>query len=118
MAKGRKTGGRTKGTPNKSTLEVRKLALEHAPAAMSELARIAADADSEPARVSAIREILDRAFGKAAQPLSGDEENPVAVMLTGVKETLAAKLDRIARTRTGEGDGNESDRGGDTDASV
>jgi hypothetical protein len=69
MAAGVKTGGRKAGTPNKATAEVKALALKHTPAAIKELARLAANADSEPARVAAIKELLDRAVGKASQPI-------------------------------------------------
>lgn len=36
-------------------------------------------ADSEQAQIAATKELLDRGYGKAAQPLSGldDETNPV-----------------------------------------
>ena len=68
----RKTGGRTKGTPNKATADVKELAQQYAPAALAELARLATSAESETARVSAIRELLDRACGKAAQAIDAD----------------------------------------------
>lgn len=74
MAKGRKTGGRISGTPNKSTSDVKALARIHAPEAIVELARLARNAVSESARVGAIKEILDRAYGKAPQPMDGDGE--------------------------------------------
>ena len=70
MAKGYKTGGRKIGTPNKATADVRALAQQYAPAAVKELARLAAKATSETARVSAIKEILDRAYGRV--PLAVD----------------------------------------------
>lgn len=69
--------GRPKGTPNKATIEVRDLARQYAPGAVAELARLAKEAESEQARVSAIKEILDRAYGKSTQPLSADPENPL-----------------------------------------
>ena len=65
-----KTGGRTAGTPNKSTSEVRELAGQYGPTALAELARLATNADSEQARVSACKEILDRAYGKSAQTIN------------------------------------------------
>lgn len=73
MAKGQKTGGRTAGTPNKATAEVKTLAAKHGPAAIKELARLAQSADSEAARVAAIKELLDRAYGKSAQPVGGGD---------------------------------------------
>jgi hypothetical protein len=53
--------------------EVRELARQHAPEAIRELARLATKAKSETARVVAIRELLDRGYGKPAQFVGGDE---------------------------------------------
>ncbi len=72
MAAGRKTGGRQKGTPNKATADIKALAQEHAPKVMAELARLATEAESEAARVSAIKELLDRGYGKPKQTLDID----------------------------------------------
>lgn len=72
MAAGRKTGGRTKGTPNKATADIKALAMKHAEDAMKELARLATQADSEAARVAAIKELFDRGFGKAKQGVDLD----------------------------------------------
>lgn len=78
--KGKKTGGRVKGTPNKATAEIKDLARKYAPDAISELARLAKEAESEAARVAAIKELLDRAYGKAAQAVTGEQgEGPVKI---------------------------------------
>ena len=69
MAKGRKTGGRVKGQPNKATAEIQDLARQYTDEAVRELARLATKAESEAARVAAIKEILDRGYGKSKQPL-------------------------------------------------
>ena len=70
--------GRQAGTPNKATAEVKALAQAHAPAAIAELARLATGAESEAARVAAIKELLDRGYGKSAQPVTGEGgEGPV-----------------------------------------
>jgi len=66
---GERRGGRKKGTLNKATAEIKDLAQEYAPAALRELARLTTGALSEAARVSAIKEILDRGYGKAPQAL-------------------------------------------------
>jgi hypothetical protein len=58
-------GGRPRGSLNKMTMEIRAAALQHAPDAFAELARLAKHAKSEQVRVAAIKEILDRRFGKA-----------------------------------------------------
>lgn len=85
MALGQKTGGRQKGTPNKATAEVKELARAHAPAAIAELARLVTEGESEAARVAAIKEILDRAYGKATQPVGQDPElEPLVQFYSGV----------------------------------
>lgn len=74
MARGgaRPGAGRRKGTPNKATADIRALAQVHAEDAMVELARLATEAESEAARVAAIKELFDRGFGKAKQSLDID----------------------------------------------
>jgi hypothetical protein len=67
--------GRPPGAHNKVTAEVKVLALVHAPAAIKELARIMMKSDSDTARVSAIKEILDRAYGKSVQALQALDEH-------------------------------------------
>ena len=65
-----KTGGRVAGTPNRSTAAIKEMAAEHGPMALTEIARLATGAESEQVRVSACKEVLDRAYGKS--PLSRD----------------------------------------------
>ena len=84
MAAGRKkgtpkTGGRCQGTPNKVTVAVREAALQHGPKAVAELARLMTESESEQVRLSACREILDRAYGKARQSVehTGPDSGPV-----------------------------------------
>ncbi len=69
-----KTGGRAAGTPNKSTAEIRELAGQYAPTALAELARLGTHANSEQARVSACKEILERAYGKSTQVMERNDE--------------------------------------------
>lgn len=104
MAKGKKTGGRVAGTPNKATSEVKALAGKYGPAAIEAAARLAGlvmkvepnkegdgeievpdgMAESEPARIAALQLILDRAYGKATQPISGaDGEGPLEIRWLG-----------------------------------
>src|SRR4051794_3645206 len=64
-----KTGGRLAGTPNKVTRELKELAMQFVPRAMEELGAMAVGAETETARLGAIREIFDRAVGKAPQGL-------------------------------------------------
>ena len=72
--RGHKTGGRQAGTPNKATSELREAAQAYTADALKELARLAKHAKSEPARVAACRELLDRGHGRAPQGITlGDE---------------------------------------------
>jgi hypothetical protein len=57
--------------------DLRELARQHAPAAIKELVRLARNAKSETARVAAIRELLDRGYGKPGQLISGINEREV-----------------------------------------
>jgi hypothetical protein len=59
--------GNPGGRP-KVVAEVQDLARQHAPAAIVELARLALKAKNETVRVAAIRELLDRGYGKPRRP--------------------------------------------------
>ena len=77
MALGKKTGGRQKGTPNKATADIKALARDYTPAAMSRLVKIIKSSESDAAAVAAIKELWDRGYGKARQ----------SVELAGLLET-------------------------------
>jgi hypothetical protein len=53
----------------KVMIERLELARQHAPTAIAELARLALKAKNETTRVAAIRELLDRGYGKPRQGL-------------------------------------------------
>lgn len=77
--KGERRGGRAKGTPNKVTADVRALAQEYGAEAIKTLAEIMKDtAQPAAARVSAVKEILDRAYGKSPQPVSDADGSTLA----------------------------------------
>lgn len=83
-----RTGGRKPGTPNKATVEVRTLAQQYGPKALQTLAKIMADTkEVASARVSAAKEILDRAYGKSPQP--------IAVNATNIADVFADLIDRL-----------------------
>lgn len=73
-----KTGGRVKGVPNKATRDIKALAQVYTAKAIEELAKLAGmidgegKAESEQARISALKELLDRGHGKAAQSVDLD----------------------------------------------
>jgi len=82
-----KLGGRPKGSLNKVSCEIRALAQLSAPDAFAELARLAREAQSEQTRVAAIKEILDRAYGRPTQPIDGDGQGGAVIVnvVTGVR---------------------------------
>ena len=89
---GERRGGRKAGVPNKATRDIRALAQEHSEPAIRELARLAIRAESEQARVSAIKELLDRGYGKPLQRTEGSLEVNIH---DGARDKLRTKLDRV-----------------------
>lgn len=72
-----KTGGRKKGVPNKATREIKAYAQEYGREAIDKLVNILrSDKSSDQAQVAAVKELLDRGYGKSSQPLSGSEDEP------------------------------------------
>lgn len=75
----RQNAGRPPGAPNKSTAEVKAIAQKFGPSAIKELAALAGldgdevKATNEAARIAALKEVLDRAYGKPAQAHAGPE---------------------------------------------
>ena len=68
---GERRGGRSAGIPNKVTRDVKELAQAYMGDAISGLAAIAKDGTMPPAaRVSAYKELLDRACGKSTQAVA------------------------------------------------
>jgi hypothetical protein len=72
---GERRGGRKKGTPNKATASIREAARQYTQDALDTLASVMSD-EKQPAaaRVSAANALLDRGYGKPAQPVDGDGE--------------------------------------------
>jgi len=71
----------------KPTAEIRSLARGHTEKAINTLASIMNQPKAPAAaRVAAAKEILDRGWGKAAQPVDGDGEGgPVQITVTWAK---------------------------------
>jgi hypothetical protein len=72
LVKGSRVCGRGKGAPNKITAPIRALAASYGAEALAELARLAFHAENEGTRIAAIKELLDRGYGKSPQAVSGD----------------------------------------------
>lgn len=65
MARGKKTGGRQRGTPNKSTSDLREAAQQFTADALQTLVDVMKDeAQPAAARISAANSLLDRGHGK------------------------------------------------------
>ena len=78
MAKGIKTGGRKKGSPNKNGRDLRALAKAYTKEALETLVAIMLDKSApQHARATAADKILDRGWGKPSQAIVGDAENPL-----------------------------------------
>lgn len=81
MAKGRKTGGRRAGTPNKATADVKAAASKYTAEALETLAEIMRDSENDSARVAAADKLLDRGHGKSRQPLDHDVGDRLASLV-------------------------------------
>lgn|GEM_PF-1986873 len=75
--RGRPKGATTKPKQYGAADAARVYALRHAEMAIRRLAILAEKAESESAQVSACKEILDRAYGKAPQAITGEDGGPI-----------------------------------------
>jgi hypothetical protein len=64
----------------KTPTEIRSLARSHTETALNALVGIVNNSTSDQAKVAAANSLLDRGWGKAAQPISGDDENPLKII--------------------------------------
>ena len=80
--KGRKTGGRVKGVPNKATREIKALAQQYTDQALATLVQVMQASESDAARVAAARELLDRGYGKSTQAVTGEGGGPMKLELS------------------------------------
>ena len=85
--------GNPGGRP-KVLAEVQELARQHAPSAIAELARLALKAKNETARIAAIRELLDRGYGRSRQAV--EVSAPVSDPLDPLR-VLMAEIDVLER---------------------
>lgn len=73
---GNRGKGRPKGALNKATKDIKELARALAPEATKRLHELL-KSDNESVSLGAVKEIFDRAYGKASQVIAGDPENPI-----------------------------------------
>jgi hypothetical protein len=70
----------------KSLTEIRSIARGHTEAAINVLVGVMGQPDAPPAaRVAAANSILDRGWGKPAQPVTGEDEGPIQLTVTWQK---------------------------------
>jgi len=85
---GRREGaGRPVGSISKTTAEIKALAQQHGPACIARLAELSGvvegtPAESEAARIAALKELLDRGYGRATQHIAGEDGGAVRVRIT------------------------------------
>ena len=96
-APGERRGGRVKGTPNRTGADVRALAAPYGAPAVAELARLAGLTDApgaanEATRVIALRELLDRAFGKPSQHFTTERESSIVALHLVAAKAVSAEL--------------------------
>ena len=97
-APGERRGGRAPGTPNKATEEIRAIAREYGAEASEQLVKLMQTAKSEQARISAAKEVLDRACGKATQLVESAQETSHAEQLGEIERRLGLFHEEIANT--------------------
>lgn len=85
--------GRPKGRLNKVTADVKALAGKYGPGAIKRLAQIMDEGESEAARVAAAKELLDRAYGKPAQPHVGDDNAAPINVLHKIERVIVGPAD-------------------------
>lgn len=84
--------GRKPGVPNKASGAIKELAQVYGPAAIARLAQLSGltsdpPAESEQTQLGAMRELLDRGYGKAAQAITGADGGAIRAVIevvTGV----------------------------------
>jgi hypothetical protein len=92
---------------SKAAAQIKALARKHSKAAIKTLAAIMNQADGPAtARVSAAQALLDRGWGKAMQPIAGDEDGPA----------MLARIERVIVEPSRHKGGDENSSGGDEGA--
>lgn len=87
MANGIKTGGRTKGTPNKSTGEVREAIAAFASANVDQMGEWLNAIDSPEKKLDLFLRAIEYHIPKLARhTVAGDEENPIVMKTYGWQE--------------------------------
>ena len=82
----RQGAGRPPGARNKTTADIKVLAQKHGPALIEKLLALTRSED-ERVQAAAIKELLDRGYGRAAQPHTGsDGEGPIDIVVNVIRD--------------------------------
>ena len=84
---GERRGGRKKGTPNKISTEIREAARRYGPEALRLHVKLMRASKNEDVRQRSANVILDRAYGRPAQTISKDDENPLQLLMDHLEGT-------------------------------
>ncbi len=98
-----KTGGRKKGTPNKTTADIKAAFREHGQEFVRAVLKLTKSKD-ENVRLKALQICLDRGYGKAVQHIEA-EISVYDNLSLAEKEALLAALDALAVDEEGASDG-------------
>lgn len=77
----------------KTPTEIRSLARSHTETAINCLVGILHNSTSDPAKVAAANSILDRGWGKAAQPIDGDGDGGAIELIHRIERVIVRPQD-------------------------
>jgi hypothetical protein len=86
---GERRGGRTKGTPNHATKELKELARQHCPAALATIVQLMQSSENDQTKLAAAKELIDRGYGKAAQAVEIEGTLDVGVRVVSTPQDEA-----------------------------
>ena len=84
---GERRGGRKKGTPNRISTEIREAARRYGREALQLHVKLMRASKNEDVRQRSANVILDRAYGKSAQPVSNEDDNPLELLMQHLEGT-------------------------------
>lgn len=84
---GERRGGRKKGTPNRISTEIREAARKYGREAQQLHVKLMRVSKNEDVRQRSANVILDRAYGRPSQVSSGEEDDPLELLMQHLEGT-------------------------------